>query len=92
MRPRPRAPSSPAALTRRPADYRTHVSGVRPQDLRHAKSFKFIQKEVAALIKDRIVVGHAVHNDFKVRRPRRPGAPPPLTRPHRRSCCRTRAH
>ena len=31
-----------------------------------AKSFEEVQRQVAALFKDRIVVGHAVHNDFKV--------------------------
>ena len=32
-----------------------------------AKSFEEVQKQVAALLKDRILVGHAVHNDLKVR-------------------------
>jgi len=31
-----------------------------------AKSFDEVQKQVADLIKDRILVGHAVHNDLKV--------------------------
>ena len=50
-------------------DYRTHVSGVRPQDLRPdhgAVDFRVSQKEVAALLKGRVLVGHALHNDLKV--------------------------
>jgi hypothetical protein len=31
-----------------------------------AKTFEDVQKRVAALTKDRILVGHAVHNDLKV--------------------------
>lgn len=31
-----------------------------------AKQFEEVQKTVAALTKDRIIVGHAVHNDLKV--------------------------
>ena len=49
-------------------DYRTHVSGVRPEDLRAAAGaidFRTCQREVAALMKGKLVVGHAVHNDFK---------------------------
>ncbi|BGP12412.1 hypothetical protein JCM10213_001983 [Rhodosporidiobolus nylandii] len=47
-------------------DYRTWVSGVREEDLRNAPSFTEVQKEVAALIKDRILVGHALSNDTTV--------------------------
>ncbi|XP_074645528.1 uncharacterized protein LOC141901881 [Tubulanus polymorphus] len=47
-------------------DYRTWVSGVRAQDLKDAPSFQTVQKNVHSLLKGRIVVGHAIHNDFKV--------------------------
>jgi len=47
-------------------DYRTAVSGVRPEDLQGAPEFKEVQAEVAELIKDRILVGHALHHDLKV--------------------------
>ncbi|KAF9236148.1 MipD protein [Melanogaster broomeanus] len=47
-------------------DYRTQWSGVRRSDLTMgANPFEEVQKDVAALIKDRILVGHAVHNDLK---------------------------
>eukprot|EP00744_Colponema_vietnamica_P019807 GILI01028054.1.p1 GENE.GILI01028054.1~~GILI01028054.1.p1 ORF type:complete len:361 (-),score=69.64 GILI01028054.1:117-1124(-) len=47
-------------------DYRTEYSGVRPVHMENAISFKQAQTEVAALIKDRILVGHSLHNDLKV--------------------------
>ena len=47
-------------------DYRTEVSGVRPEDLVGAPEFKQVQTEGAELIKDRLLVGHALHHDLKV--------------------------
>nr|CAD7415232.1 unnamed protein product [Timema cristinae] len=47
-------------------DYRTHVSGVRPKDMEQGESFKTVQKEVADLLKGRVLVGHALSNDLKV--------------------------
>ena len=47
-------------------DYRTAVSGVRPEDLAEAPEFKEVQAEVAEIIKDRVLVGHALHHDLKV--------------------------
>ncbi|KAH9889536.1 ribonuclease H-like domain-containing protein [Cubamyces lactineus] len=49
----------------RVVDYRTQWSGIRPTDMVHAKSFEEVQKQVADILKDRILVGHAVHNDLK---------------------------
>ncbi|CAB4277416.1 unnamed protein product [Prunus armeniaca] len=46
-------------------DFRTQISGIRPQDLRKAKDFRIVQKRVAELIKGRILVGHALRNDLK---------------------------
>ncbi|KAI0090870.1 ribonuclease H-like domain-containing protein [Irpex rosettiformis] len=46
-------------------DYRTEFSGIRPKDMIRAKSFVEVQKLVSDLLKDRILVGHAVHNDLK---------------------------
>lgn len=47
-------------------DYRTHISGIRPKHMNKAKDFWIIQKDVADLIKGRILVGHALHHDLKV--------------------------
>ncbi|KAF5346281.1 hypothetical protein D9758_011499 [Tetrapyrgos nigripes] len=50
----------------RVVDYRTQWSGVRESDMVKAKPFDEIQKQVANLIKDRILIGHAIYNDLKV--------------------------
>ncbi|XP_054440759.1 RNA exonuclease 4 isoform X2 [Pteronotus mesoamericanus] len=47
-------------------DYRTAVSGIRPEHLQRGEKFEVVQKEVAEMLKGRILVGHAVHNDLKV--------------------------
>ncbi|XP_068105335.1 RNA exonuclease 4 [Hyperolius riggenbachi] len=52
--------------TERVTDYRTAVSGVRPQDIKNGEDFKVVQKEVSEILKGRILVGHAVHNDLKI--------------------------
>lgn len=49
----------------RVTDWRTWVSGVSPKDMNKAISFEEAQKRVADLLKDRILVGHAIHNDLK---------------------------
>ncbi|TFK33561.1 ribonuclease H-like domain-containing protein [Crucibulum laeve] len=49
----------------RVVDYRTQWSGVRESDMVGAKPFEEVQKQVATLLEDRILVGHAVHNDLK---------------------------
>ncbi|KAG5718637.1 hypothetical protein E4T56_gene16514 [Termitomyces sp. T112] len=50
----------------RVVDYRTRYSGIRETDMIKAKPFDEVQKKVAELLKDRILVGHAVYNDLKV--------------------------
>lgn len=47
-------------------DYRTKYSGITPKHLENAHPFADVQKEVASIKFDRILVGHALHNDFKV--------------------------
>ncbi|KAM6170125.1 RNA exonuclease 4 [Rhynchocyon petersi] len=47
-------------------DYRTAVSGIRPADLKQGEELAVVQKEVADMLKGRILVGHALHNDLKV--------------------------
>lgn len=46
---------------------RTQFSGITPDMIREkGEPFEVVQKEVADIIKDRIVVGHGLKNDFKV--------------------------
>lgn len=47
-------------------DFRTAYSGVQKRDLRDAVPFSEAQATVAKLLKDRIIVGHALNNDFRV--------------------------
>lgn len=47
-------------------DYRTAVSGIRPENLKQGEEFEVVKKEVAAMLKGRILVGHALRNDLKV--------------------------
>ncbi|XP_077407729.1 RNA exonuclease 4 [Vanacampus margaritifer] len=47
-------------------DYRTAVSGIRPQDIENGEAVATVQKEVAAILHGRIVIGHAIHNDLKI--------------------------
>lgn len=46
-------------------DFRTAVSGVRARDLNGAALFADAQEKVRSLLQDRILVGHAVHNDLE---------------------------
>ncbi|KAF0876105.1 RNA exonuclease 4 [Crocuta crocuta] len=52
--------------TQRVTDYRTAVSGIRPENLKQGENLEVVQKEVADILKGRILVGHALHNDLKV--------------------------
>ncbi|OQR75980.1 hypothetical protein BIW11_08066 [Tropilaelaps mercedesae] len=47
-------------------DYRTRISGIRPEDLQDGVELSAVQKEVSALLKDRILVGHDLRHDFDV--------------------------
>ncbi|KAG6614558.1 RNA exonuclease 4 [Phytophthora cinnamomi] len=45
-------------------DFRTHVSGIKSSSLRHAIPFAQCLKEVGKLLQDKVIVGHALKNDF----------------------------
>lgn len=47
-------------------DYRTRVSGIRESDLENGVDFQVVQEEVKAILKNKILVGHSIHHDFKV--------------------------
>lgn len=49
----------------RVVDYRTPVSGIRKEDLQKGEEFTTVQKEVASILKGKIVIGHAVKYDFR---------------------------
>ena len=48
-------------------DYRTWVSGIRPKDVsrKNALPFEKVQADVMKLCKGKILIGHALKNDFK---------------------------
>lgn len=47
-------------------DFRTHITGITKEILkRRGESFKIVRDKVVELLKDKIVVGHAVHHDFE---------------------------
>lgn len=45
-------------------DWRTHVSGVLPMHMTHARSLEEVQKDVCKILQDRILIGHAVRHDL----------------------------
>ncbi|NWU81312.1 AEN nuclease, partial [Onychorhynchus coronatus] len=46
-------------------DFRTRWSGITKQHMKSAIPFKAAQAEILKILKDKIVVGHAIHNDFQ---------------------------
>jgi RNA exonuclease 4 len=46
-------------------NWRTFVSGIQPKHMAGARSMTDVQEEISKIIKDRILVGHALQNDFK---------------------------
>lgn len=45
-------------------DWRTHVSGIAAKHMVEARSLEQVQKDVAKLLDDRVLVGHAIRNDL----------------------------
>ncbi|XP_060655032.1 RNA exonuclease 4 [Drosophila nasuta] len=45
-------------------DYRTSVSGIRPEDIENGEDFKEVQAEVVKLLQGKVLVGHALRNDL----------------------------
>ncbi|CAI2169059.1 8867_t:CDS:2 [Funneliformis geosporum] len=50
----------------RVTDFRTEISGITPKLLVNSHDFNQVQQEVYNIIKDRVVIGHALHHDFKM--------------------------
>ncbi|XP_053330784.1 interferon-stimulated 20 kDa exonuclease-like 2 [Spea bombifrons] len=49
-------------------DYRSKWSGIRREHMVNATPFSVAQKEILKILSGKIVVGHAIHNDFKALR------------------------
>lgn len=47
-------------------NWRTPISGITPRSMRKARDLKDVQETVASILKDRIVIGHSLGNDFRV--------------------------
>ena len=47
-------------------DYRTWVSGIRPEDIENGEDFKKVREEVVEMVKGRILVGHSIKNDLDI--------------------------
>ncbi|XP_005356961.1 interferon-stimulated 20 kDa exonuclease-like 2 [Microtus ochrogaster] len=46
-------------------DYRTRWSGIRKCHMAKATPFKIAQSQILKILKGKIVIGHAIHNDYK---------------------------
>lgn len=55
-------------------DYRTRWSGIRPHHMNKAIPFRKAQQQVLRILAGKVVVGHAIHNDFKALRYSHPKA------------------
>ncbi|KAG6017618.1 hypothetical protein E4U54_005723 [Claviceps lovelessii] len=51
--------------TQRVTDWRSHVSGVSPKEMRFARDFVEVQKEVSSIIQGRILIGHDIKHDLE---------------------------
>ncbi|XP_076280272.1 RNA exonuclease 4 [Lasioglossum baleicum] len=47
-------------------DYRTQVSGIRPEDLKNGQEFHIVQREVAEILRGRTLIGHGLKYDLNV--------------------------
>lgn len=58
--------------TEQVTDYRTPVSGIRPEDIENGEIFLQVKKEVTRILQNKLLVGHALENDLRVLRLKHP--------------------
>lgn len=46
-------------------DWRTHVSGITPQHVKIARPLEEVQADISKLVKDRVLIGHAIRHDLE---------------------------
>jgi len=46
-------------------DWRTHVSGIAPHHMKIARLLDEVQADISRLVKDRILIGHAIRHDLE---------------------------
>jgi len=46
-------------------DYREWITGIKPDDLKHAPSYPKIAPILKKILNDKVVVGHSLHEDFE---------------------------
>ncbi|KEF51606.1 uncharacterized protein A1O9_12241 [Exophiala aquamarina CBS 119918] len=46
-------------------DWRTHVSGIAPHHMKVARSLEEVLADISRLVKDRVLIGHAIRNDLE---------------------------
>lgn len=49
----------------RVTNFLTDVSGITPQRIKTAPTLDELKPRIAALLKDKVIVGHSIHNDFE---------------------------
>ncbi|KAG6064479.1 hypothetical protein E4U32_000180 [Claviceps aff. humidiphila group G2b] len=54
--------------TERVTDWRSHVSGVSSKEMRFARNFIEVQKDISSIIRGRILVGHDIKHDLEALR------------------------
>jgi len=49
----------------RVTNFLTAVSGITPQRIKTAPTLQELKPRIAALLRDKVIVGHSIHNDFE---------------------------